>query len=306
MPTSLRSEKSQLTPPVTRKPIAYDILPESYFNRENPTREYKINLVENNAKNITKPEVYGDFTNNETFEFYSIQMLMDSCYEKEHREEIVHKESLDHFTHPPKCLDIGVGAGYMTESIAKKCSKVTVVDTSQELLNNIPDYYISQDNSTNTPVTKIHNNILDITLPEECFDFITMLHTIYFVPKQLRMELLNELRDSLCEGGQILIAYNGGLGRSSLVNNFNGTTDDLGGFLMDVLSNPEYKAHSLASMELMQSNSTDPMLYIAGVMLSDAGVTATESSLHSYIEHSVCYNGHCQLEMYQNFLFVGA
>ena len=51
-------------------------------------RYFSINLVENNAKNITKPEVYGDFTNNETFEFYSIQIIGDSFFIASHKIKI--------------------------------------------------------------------------------------------------------------------------------------------------------------------------------------------------------------------------
>lgn len=272
-----------------------------YFAPQNISASTKVELVEEMSKKIAKPTKLGQYDNQDLY-LYILELFMAASYEKEHRIEIVSKEIISKLKNFSNFLDIGIGGAELTKFIGQHFQNITVIDNNMESLANMPDFYGQQ----NANVTKICQSILDINLPANNYDLILLSHTIYYIEDKFRLPLFDKLYNSLNKDGIISIIYNYGLGRTQLVKSFSDKTDNLGGFIFDVMHRYEDKAYALSSIEIMNSVTVWPMMHVVSLMLFDAEITVDNVTLSSYLQDNNYNGSHYQIDMMQNFLFVGA
>jgi 2-polyprenyl-3-methyl-5-hydroxy-6-metoxy-1,4-benzoquinol methylase len=297
-----KSFKQHLSIPEESQSLNIKTLGQKYFNQSNPSRESKVDLIEKMSEKLPKFEFFGDYNNNQMTYLDSVELFMTASFEKEHRKEIVEKEILSKLKNFNNFLDIGIGKAELTKFIGQHFKTVTVIDNNEESLSNMPDYF----GSKNTSVIKQLGSVLDLEIKESHYDLVLLSHTIYYIEERYRTSIFKTLYKSLNPDGIMSIIYNDGLSRAGLVTSFGGKSDELGGFLLDTLSNYNSKSYAIISIEIMNSINVEPMLHVAGLMLFDAGIKAKSDALSSYLM-SNAYNGtHYQLEMNQNFIFVGA
>lgn len=95
-------------------------------------------------------------------------------------------------------LDLGCGPGLYTERYAKKGHNVTGVDFSKTSI----DYASEQTKKKNLNIEYINKNYLELELPENSFDLVTMIYTDFGVlfPED-RIKVLQTIKKSLKPGG---------------------------------------------------------------------------------------------------------
>lgn len=293
--------------PEQTKTISLKIIGKDYFKLDRPTTESKIILIEDKVKELEKLEIYGydSYNSNHTLCLKAIDLLMKGSDEEANRKEVLKIELLDKVDVYSNCLSIGVGNGDMTMYIAAHCKKLTVIDHSIEALENIPDYF----GNKNTSVTKIHGSVLDVELskaPEDCFDLIDFLHTIYTVKNQYRLPLIDKLLESTCSGGKLVIAYNSGGKRADIIDSFSDKGDDLNAFALRVLSDSKYNAYGLSSLEILTSKTINAPLYVSGLFLFDNNISSNEANISSWLNYNAYNTTHYQLDSNQYFLIFEA
>lgn len=265
-----------------------------------PTKEEKLTTIDDLSKTLAVSEMFCAINANQTHYLATVDLFMAASYEKEHRKEILNKElklKLKNFTN---FLDIGTGKGELTKFIGQYFSNITVVDNSLESLSSLPDIL----GPLNSTVHKIHGSILNVDISQIKYDLILMSHTLYYIEDKYRITLFEDLYKSLNINGIIAIVYNDGLGREQLVKSFGGREEDFHNFFFNIMST--YKnSYALSSIEIIESQSIEPMLHVANMIIYDANGTTNIESLSGYLNDR-CFDGNLyQVDMKQNFIFVG-
>lgn len=102
-------------------------------------------------------------------------------------------ESFNHYFEGENCLELGPADGQMTQFLVNDFKKLTVVEGSLELLNEIPDY----DN-----LTKIHS-LFENYRPNEFFDTIILEHILEHVEDPI--SLMKMVKMWLAPGGKLFL-----------------------------------------------------------------------------------------------------
>lgn len=290
------------TPTHTRS-LNIKILGDDYFEQEYKlSRDEKLSLVEEMSTSLVMPTMFCEI-NNQTHYLATVDLFMASSFEMEHRKEIVTKEILSKLKSFTNVLDIGVGKGDLTTFVGQHFKNITIVDNSFEALSSIPG------NIGNSSFTKIQKSILDPStfqqISQNSYDLILLSHMLYYIEDKARMPLFNQLHGLLSKNGIILVVYNDGLGRNQLAKDFHGRGDDFDGFFYGVMYNYN-NAYALQSKEIMDSFSLDAILHVINMIVFDSGAHANYSELVEYANHELFHEDRYQIDMKQNFIFVGA
>jgi len=196
-------------------------------------------------------------------------------------------------------LDIGIGNGDLTKMIATNFVNLTIVDTTQEALDNMPDRH----GLWNRAVTKILQPIETLNFQGQTFDLIVLSHILYYVDPGIRIEIVNKLYNILNPKGSLLLIYNSDGTRSEMVNDFNGTNFNFDQIYLNMkkFDNVIYKRID----ETIEMNDLCNMLTICGVCMHDAGTTASFDDLKDYVEiNFLLESSGYSMTMEQNIFFI--
>lgn len=95
-------------------------------------------------------------------------------------------------------LDLGCGPGLYTEIFAKKGHKVTGVDFSQNSINYAKEEAIKK----GLDINYLHQNYLELDVPEKSFDLVTLIYTdLGVLNPDERDTLLKNIKKALKPGG---------------------------------------------------------------------------------------------------------
>ncbi|MGB4191748.1 MAG: class I SAM-dependent methyltransferase [Rickettsiales bacterium] len=298
--------KKHLRVPKKTTSLNQKILGEDYFKNttlieeENLqlSKEDKYNIINYLSQDLLVPNMLGEIAVNQTHYLGTVDLFMAASFEKEHRKEILNKELILKLKNFTNFLDIGVGKGEITKFIGKHFSNITLVDNSLESLSNLPNI-IGPNNST---VHKVCGDILTVDVSQIKYDLILMSHTLYYIVDNSRDFLLEKLYNMLNENGVVAFVYNDGLGREKMVKHFQGRQEDFYHFILNSMY--EHKnSYALLSTEIMEG-SKEPMLHVSNMILYDANAKANISAVSNYLD-GICDEDFCQINMHQNFIFIG-
>lgn len=273
------------------------ILGNDYFKKESTSAEERMAIAQNKSADIEPPELYGIFRNDQHY-LDTLEVLASSTTEASHKEQIF-EEVILNLSAYHNLLDIGVGIGDFTYKVASYFENTTIVDKSIEALNNVP-------NEINGKfIHKIEGSILDKSLDiyHTSYDMILLSHVLYYIPKDERIPLINDLHSLLTDSGVIVITFNDEGDRLSLGKHFGSV--DLG--FSELHSNlPNlYNSFSLYRVEeFFDGGGMYTMMHIAGISLNDYGVNATETDLSSFLAN-YCPHNVCQMSTIQNIMVLG-
>ena len=289
------------------KKFAIAHIGQSYFHTNFSTLDEKLEAVREITQDLTKPDLYGTFKDNQHY-LSSVNALIASTYETEHRNEILFQEVIPKMKIRNNFLDVGVGNGDLTKFFGQYFSKITIVDTQKGALGNVPDNF----GTRNQKVTKIEGSILseETSVFQEKYDLILLSHVLYYIPTDQRLNLLNKLYNQLNEDGSMIVIYNTGGSRYALGAHFSKEKFDHEYTSFQSLSssfeNIFYKVEVFESKEILTTDNIGDMMHIAGVSLNDASVNATEPELYNYLEKHHHYEELYQIDMFQNIVVIGA
>ena len=277
----------------------YRFFDADYFESGQTISDERLKLIEQKAKTLPVPEIYGKFRDQNHY-LDSVDLLLASSLEVEHRYEILSKEILPKMKGLQKLLDIGIGNGHLSEFVGKYFSYITAVDVSLESLNNLPDVHWL----VKEPVSKINKSILDVEIAELKFNMILASNIIYYIPIDLRTSLINKLYSMLNEDGIIVLIYNENGDRHSFTEHFKGHSYDFADLEKNIIS--LYHDVTIYSCnETMKTKDILSMLHISGVCLNDASAETLEPELMRYLnEFHLDENGY-HMDMIHKIIVIG-
>ena len=271
----------------------------NYFKGVYDSAETRMESVKQKALNAPTPTLYGTFSNDDQY-LKALDLLVTSTLDPQHREEVILNEVISRLhssNNLNSVLDVGVGNGYAIINIDGKFSNITIIDKSKESLANAPD----------KTVNKIEGSILDqnIEIYNTSYDFILLSHVLYYIPKNDRIPLLQNLHKLLNKNGVMVVAVNEEGDRAKLAEHFGSTNQGFSDLLYEL---PRiYDNFELYRIEeFLDGGDINSMMKIAGICLNDYGVNATEEELSDYLLTNVCRDDICQISMVQNIMVIGA
>jgi hypothetical protein len=252
------------------------------------------------VKNIDEPNVFGNFSSDKEY-LQSVDLLIASTYEAEHRDEVIKRDIIPKLTSYKKLLDIGVGNGEATKFLGNFFENITVIDNSLDALSNLN----SDDFIQSKPLTKIHAPIIEAEIPDKNYDLIMMSHTLYYIPLELRSSLVDKLYNHLNDNGKLVFIFNEGMDRYKLTSHFKGVNYLFKDFTN--YSQKQYNADIIEHEESIETKNINVMQHIAGVCLKDAGATASKEELSEYLRlnHYNDQDEFYRIHMTQKFIIIG-
>ncbi|MCT4635927.1 MAG: class I SAM-dependent methyltransferase [Rickettsiales bacterium] len=225
---------------------------------------------------------------------------MLSTIEPQHKEELLLRKIIPELQQHRNLLDIGTGRGDFTQIIGKYFNNITAVDNSEEALNNLPSFIGL------SPVHKVKGSILDCNLNiyNIKYDMILISHTIYYIPQEERLPLIEDMTQLLSKTGVLVLVFNDEGDRASLGKHY-GAIDSGFSSIHNTLPQLHNNFQLYRIDEFLDGGDLNSMMHIAGICLNDYEVNATKESLSSYLTENYCPNNICQLSMTQNIMVIG-
>jgi 2-polyprenyl-3-methyl-5-hydroxy-6-metoxy-1,4-benzoquinol methylase len=271
----------------------------TYFIGGYEISKARMDEVTRKAKSLPRDDKFGNFIDAQHY-LDAVDLLLASTLEAEHRNEILERSILPSLRSFNSMLDIGVGNGQLTKFIGQYYNNITVVDNSEDALNNVADYH----SKNGSKVDKIYGSVLDVEIPYKSYDMIVLSHVIYYIDPAERSILIDKLYNLLSDNGVILIVFNEGGNRYQLTNEFDGTHFEFSGLISDVSKN--YPETTIIEFdESIQTNSIESALQIAGVCLKDASTTASEYDLIEYLRSKHYDDNMYTINMVQKIILIG-
>lgn len=285
--------------PTNSKTQSISNLGSNYFKNNYSTAEERMAKTSIEALSIPEPTLYGVFQNVEHY-LKTLNLLMLSTIEPQHKEEILLREVVPNLKHHRNLLDIGVGRGDLTQIIGKHFDNITAIDNSEEALKNLPEFIES------SPIHKVKGDILDYNSDVYSlkYDMILLSHTIYYIPEKERIPLIEEMTQILTDTGVLVIVFNDEGDRSALVKHY-GAIDSGFGPIHYTLPQIHNNFYLYRIDEFLDGGDLNSMMHIAGICLNDYGLNATKEDLSNYLTENYCPNNICQLNMTQNIMVIG-
>ena len=190
-------------------------------------------------------------------------------------------------------LDIGLGDGILTSSLAPYFDTVTIVDSNKHILNKLLHKHAS-DKKYRGVISDAEN----VRLSEQDYDLAVLSHVLYYVDRSKWNIILSHLYDCLKPGGILVIVLGGDeQGKGRLIEDFGGQNlkiDELATWCQKTFGNNEVSFY--ASEEVFFAKSLENMLHISSFMLADAKIKADRKELIDYINKHF-FKSECLYEM---------
>ncbi|WP_032112896.1 class I SAM-dependent methyltransferase [Candidatus Paracaedibacter symbiosus] len=241
-----------------------------------PPPDFKI-LAE---KNCTDPQHPKNIKPSNVFDsrvdyLASLDLLNKCSTETRHIKEFIIKAIFPAIKNKFSFLDVGVGNGQITHSIANHFSSVTLVDPVAESLKKIS---LPLKN-----LIKINKSILDVDLSPLSFDFILLSHVLYYIPENKFAPLLQQLYERLNKGGCLLIVISEGLEKKQIIEDFGGHDWGLESLILECCDFTN-NIQTYHSTEFLRMANIENLTSAVSIFLDDANVVANAQNLKKYLE----------------------
>jgi 2-polyprenyl-3-methyl-5-hydroxy-6-metoxy-1,4-benzoquinol methylase len=254
-----------------------------------------------NLKNNTifVSSVLGEFSSDQNY-LDDVDLLISSTLETQHRDQILIKQIIPRLKSRINMLDIGVGNGELTKFIGLYYKTITVVDNSRTSLDNLPDYYPTNE----TKIDKIYGSVLLNEIPAKNYDLILLSHVLYYIEPEKRGLLVKKLSQLLSDDGVMVLIFNEGMSRYELTKHFGGKNFEFDELIYSIYQDYKF-VQMISSKEIIQTNNTAEILAIAGVCLKDAGVTANREEVEEYLNLTHYNDNTYHIDMIQEIIVIG-
>ncbi len=267
---------------------------------EKAISQEKLEQLATYSKTLEEPEIFGRFSTGASY-LKTLELLFSSTLETEHRYEFFERAIAPVVESHDKFLDIGIGTGELTKIFGKYFNEVTVIDPVEEALNSID----VEELGPNKKLNKIHACMMDVELPKNYYNAAVISQTLYYIDNELWFNAIQKLYDSLVPGGIVAVVMTYGLGKSALINAFNGK--DLAMYDLVSLCAKEFNTNIefFVTKEIYYTLGIEPMLHITGLHLSDAEAIATREALTNHIKSNCKSESNVyQLDCQQKYMLI--
>lgn len=253
------------------------------------------------SKTIESPSIFGKF-NNEQHYLDTLHLVLSSTHETRNRVLFCLNEILPQVPFKGSLLDVGPGNGALTKILAQHFKNITMIDINHHGLDQLQK---SLPSSIKT--TSITGSILDVDVESEYYNLVVLSHMLYYIEPHLWLDIIKSTYRSLKEDGIIIIILGGDeQGKSDLIQTFGGqilAIDPLAIQCQNIFG--RYRVQLYASDESFVTCTHEAMLHIAGFMLADANINASEDDLNSYITQKLKHSdNHYEMTTRQKYIII--
>ena len=241
-------------------------------------------------------DAFGSFVSDEHF-LACFNYYILATTESEQLIETFKEKVLSSIKNKRSLMDVGPGSYRMIDELGGEFSHIAVVDTNSEILSLADSNRVCADKK----VAKYHCSITEVDLTSDSYDFVLLVHVLYYIDRSSWMDVTNKLYASLTEGGKLVVSLGGeNSSKEHLLRYFSVKTLDIQSYTQDCVSSfgaSNVTIHS--SIDTTTTNSLEPMLHCAGFLLGDCQGEAkrvTRKELSEYLDmHSKREDGNYEI-----------